>query len=86
MIEAVCVGLPIVTTRVSGVKELVHEGENGYVVPCGDIDQMAESLDSLLDNESLLQQFGQNSRKMREQFRIENIAAQWMQIIENIVK
>lgn len=86
MIEAVCVGLPIVTTRVSGVKELVHEGENGYVVPCGDIEQMAERLDSLLDNDPLLQQFGQNSRKMREQFRIENIAAQWMQIIENIVK
>ena len=41
LVEAICVGLPIVTTKVSGTEELIKNGENGFIVNIGDKDSMA---------------------------------------------
>ena len=35
-VEALAVGTPVVSTAVGGVPEIVHDGENGLLVPAGD--------------------------------------------------
>ncbi|MCM1295535.1 MAG: glycosyltransferase [Muribaculaceae bacterium] len=40
-IEALANGLPVLTTPVSGVKELICDGENGYMYPFGDYESLA---------------------------------------------
>ena len=84
MIEAICVGLPIVTTKVSGTDELVQEGINGYVVEIGDVEGMACALRKLMSNEHLIQQMGENSIKMKSQFQIETILAEWYRLIKQV--
>jgi glycosyltransferase involved in cell wall biosynthesis len=42
--EALACGVPVIVTHDTGMKELVHEGENGYVVPTGDEDAIHEGL------------------------------------------
>ncbi len=49
LIEAMAHGLPVVTTAVSGLPELVDE-EVGWVVPPGDPDALRTALQALLDN------------------------------------
>ena len=44
LMESVAAGLPIVTTKVSGVAELVADGENGFVVPVGSPRDLAKRL------------------------------------------
>lgn len=86
MIEAVCTGLPVVSTKVSGTDELVKEGENGYVVPIGDVDAFANALDKLMSNNERLQQFSLKSLELAENFRTDNIVKEWMNIILKITR
>ena len=47
LMEAMALGLPVVTTRISGIAELVEDGTSGFVVPPGRIDLMADALSRL---------------------------------------
>jgi glycosyltransferase involved in cell wall biosynthesis len=52
-VEALAVGTPVVSTAVGGVPEVVHDGENGLLVPVNDIAALADALRSLLDDDAL---------------------------------
>ena len=45
VLEALAVGTPVVATAVGGVPEVVHDGENGLLVPAGDIDAIAGAIE-----------------------------------------
>ena len=44
VVEALAVGCPVVATRVGGVPEVVRDGENGLLVPPGDVDALAAAM------------------------------------------
>lgn len=44
LMEALALGRPVVSTYVAGIPELVRPGENGWLVPAGDVDALAEAL------------------------------------------
>jgi glycosyltransferase involved in cell wall biosynthesis len=52
-VEALAVGTPVVATAVGGVPEVVHDGENGLLVPPRDPARLATALRSLLDDDAL---------------------------------
>lgn len=85
LIEAVCVGLPIVTTRVSGVSELIENGKTGFVVPCRDVDAFADAMRVLLDDENLMKKMGNENKKKVAMFDLNNIAGQWEDLINKVV-
>ena len=86
MIEAICVGLPIVTTNVSGVKELVDDNINGFVVECGNVDRMCSALSSLMGNESLMNCFAQISFERRRLFQMDVVNNKWNSLINQVSK
>jgi glycosyltransferase involved in cell wall biosynthesis len=49
LVEAMASGLPVVTTTVGGIPELVTSGSNGLLAAPGDVDAVAEHLECLLD-------------------------------------
>ncbi len=49
LLEAMALGLPVVTTTVSGGPEIVVEGETGHLCPPGNPSALAAALESLLD-------------------------------------
>jgi glycosyltransferase involved in cell wall biosynthesis len=53
VVEALAVGTPVLATRVGGVGEIVHDGENGLLVPAGDRDALAESIRRFFDDDPL---------------------------------
>jgi glycosyltransferase involved in cell wall biosynthesis len=66
ILEAMAVGLPVVTTDVAGTSELVVDSQTGYVVPQGDVDCLAQELITLLGNQQLRQRMGQAGRERIE--------------------
>jgi glycosyltransferase involved in cell wall biosynthesis len=52
-IEALAVGTPVVSTNVGGVPEVVHDGENGLLVPPNDVAALAGALRSVLTDDDL---------------------------------
>lgn len=47
LMEAMATGLPVVTTRIMGIPELVEDGVSGLLVPPGDLDALTAALDRL---------------------------------------
>ena len=74
-------GLPVVTTDVAGAKELVIDGQTGFVFPQGDAQGLSQALAELLDDDRLRLRMGQAGRKRVEQ---EFSFAQRMQRIEDL--
>jgi glycosyltransferase involved in cell wall biosynthesis len=59
--EAMACGLPIITTPVYGIPEMVREGINALFYNPGDIDTLARHLSLLVDNPKLRSRFADHS-------------------------
>jgi glycosyltransferase involved in cell wall biosynthesis len=62
LLEAMAMALPVVTTDVAGAKELVRDGETGFVLPQRDVYGLAQAIVALLDDHQLRQRMGQAGR------------------------
>lgn len=49
VIEALATGRPVIATEIRGSRELVVDGENGYLVPAGDVIALADAVRRLAD-------------------------------------
>lgn len=86
MIEAICVGLPIVSTEVSGTDELIQDGVNGLLVDIGDEQGMTDALKRLIQNEELMKKMGAANREKASLFHIDTIMNEWMELIGHVVR
>jgi glycosyltransferase involved in cell wall biosynthesis len=69
LMEAMATGLPVVTTYIAGIPELVADGDNGVLITPGRADQVAQALSSVAANADLRQRFGVAGRaKVAEGF------------------
>lgn len=59
LVEAMGMGIPVVSTNVSGIPELIVSGENGLLVPPQDATALADALARLLANEDLRRRLGE---------------------------
>jgi glycosyltransferase involved in cell wall biosynthesis len=48
LLEALACGLPSVSTPISGIPEIIADGEQGLIVPEGDVDAIAQAIEHLL--------------------------------------
>ena len=71
LLEAMAVGLPVVTTAVAGIPELVDHNENGLLYQPHDVDGISSGILELLKDAEKRRQFGKaGSKKVNEQFDI----------------
>jgi len=63
LIEAMAMQLPVVTTPVTGIPELVRDGENGLLVPERDGAALAQALERLMQDEPLRRELGRRGRE-----------------------
>lgn len=62
LMEAMASRIPVVTTRITGIPELVEDGVSGRLVPPGDSDALAEAISSLLADPDLRARMGAAGR------------------------
>ena len=70
MLEAMGWGLPVITTPVGGIPELISTGENGLLVTPGKIEQLSAAMQSLIDSESLRISLGNAGRASVRPFEV----------------
>ncbi len=66
ILEAMALGLPVVTTDVAGAKELVVNGETGFVVPQKDSEGLARAIVTLLADHEYRDRMGKAGRERIE--------------------
>lgn len=62
IVEALACGLPVVATPVTGIPEVVRDGENGLIVPCADAGKLAEALERLIRDPRLHRRLREGAR------------------------
>ncbi|HYA14746.1 MAG TPA: glycosyltransferase, partial [Syntrophales bacterium] len=63
IMEAMLSGLPVVATAVGGNSELVIDGKTGFLYPPNDSGMIVEKVVSLINNEKMAKEMGDNGRK-----------------------
>ena len=73
-LEAAACGTPVVASNSPGIRESVHDGETGYLVPHGDVGAMAAAMSRLAADASLVSRLGVQARRFAETFTWERAA------------
>ncbi|OMF31772.1 glycosyl transferase family 1 [Paenibacillus sp. FSL H8-0548] len=83
-VEAMSCGVPVVATRAGGMKEIIRDGETGYLINEENIEtEMRERLSQLLHDKQLRQMLGEHSRERVEQtFTWQHTADQWLELLK----
>ncbi len=66
LVESMAVGVPVVSTTISGIPELVEDGVQGLLVPPGDPKAMADALERILQDKNVLRAMGRAGRQRVE--------------------
>ena len=66
LIEAMACGCPVISTRVSGIGELLDEGRAGILLDPGDPDQLAAALERLIADPELVADLSRRGRERIE--------------------
>jgi hypothetical protein len=67
ILEGMRAGLPVLATDVAGVSEAVVDGETGFLVARGDVDEVERRLSQLLSDPALRERMGRAGRRRYEQ-------------------
>ncbi len=62
ILEAMCFGCPSVATRVGGIPEVISDSQTGVLVPFGETDLMARSIESLIQDPTLRTSLGRAAK------------------------
>jgi glycosyltransferase involved in cell wall biosynthesis len=85
ILEALAAGAPVVATSVGGTPEVVLDKVNGYLVPPGQPNQLAERISLALQDEGTRRAMGERGREwVRKQFSFEAQSTQYQKLFEDV--
>ncbi len=82
LMEAMAVGVPVVSTPISGIPELIHDGVNGLLVPSEDSRALAEAFLRLINDNRLAEDLSRNAQETIEsRFNGDKLAARMANLL-----
>jgi glycosyltransferase involved in cell wall biosynthesis len=86
-LEAMACGVPVISSSVGGLPELIIHNETGFIAEIGDIDRMARYTIELLNNPKKYKIFSQNSRNRSiNNFEKELIVPQYIDYYKKVLE
>ncbi|MBE5842624.1 MAG: glycosyltransferase family 4 protein [Butyrivibrio sp.] len=87
LLEAMAMGMPVISTDCppGGPAMVIRDGENGFLIPVGDSDAMADRICRLIEDKELADRFGREASKVSEIANVKAIFEQWRDYLEGIV-
>ena len=85
LIEAMCLGMLCISTKVSGATDLITDHENGILTEAGDREALEQAMRELVENEELAKTLAKNAAKLNEDLEVSKIVQQWVALIKSII-
>lgn len=81
VIEAMALGLTVVSTNVGGLPYLISHEENGFLVNPGQPKDMAAAIERLLEDSALAERLSVNGRTKAEEFNWTQVKRSWLELL-----
>lgn len=85
LLEAMCLGLPCISTKVSGAVDLINNGNNGILIDLNDKMAMSKALCEVVDNKILNKTLAVNASKLYKLLKIDIVSNLWLDYIDKII-
>ena len=86
LMEAMAVGLPIISTQHSGIPELIENGVSGFLVPERDVDALAENLSYLIEHPEVWPEMGRAGRAyVEEHYNIDKLNDRLVEVYRQLL-
>lgn len=80
IMELMAFGKPVIGTDIRGIRDLINEGENGYLVEVGDYMKTYYALDTLINDRELLNKMSENAFERANKYSVENVTRQLVEV------
>lgn len=84
LIEAMCLGLASISTKVSGATDLIQDHENGILTDLDNQEQLEKAMLELIENKELTNKLAVNAAKLGERLEVSKIMQQWTEFIKKL--
>lgn len=81
-LEAMAIGVPVISSNTGGLPEVNIDGMSGYLSDVGNTEEMAQNAIKILENEETLMDFKSNAKTIAKKFDIKNVVT----LYENLYK
>jgi len=87
VLEAASCHLPVVASRLEGLKDAISDGKNGFLVDPYDAEGFAKKINYLLSEDAFREAFGEKAREYsKENFAWDKIVERYIEEIEKVIK
>lgn len=87
ILEAMAMGLPVVSTPIAGVPEMMQDGINGFLIEPGDHEALADRIIKLMQDDDLRREIGErNVKNIQKNFHPRIFAQNVSQLYEDVLK
>jgi len=86
LMEAMALGVPVISTKLTGIPELIEHNQSGLLVPPKNSKQLAETIAFLIDNPERRKKFSQNAReRILKDFNLQKNVSKLKSIFESVL-
>ena len=82
LIEAMCLGLPVISTKVSGATDLIINHENGILTAINNYKELETAMLEVIENPILAEKLAKKASELNKELELNKIMNQWIQFIE----
>ena len=81
-----CLGLPCISTKVSGATDLIQDGVNGLLVDVGDTNDLTNKITKLIEDKEYAYKLANKAIEINDILDSDVICDKWLEMINNVVK
>ena len=87
LLESMAIGLNVVSTDCSpgGARELINDGQNGYIVERGNVNAIAEKVLAIIGDENNANRMAKNAKKIALKLSEDKIAGMWTEYAKKLL-
>lgn len=82
-IEALAAGIPVISSRVGGIPEVLDQGNNGWLVETGNAGELAGAIKACIENEQERLKRSRNGKKYIQKFSKDKMLAEFLLILKD---
>lgn len=86
VMETLAIGKPVIGAEIAGIPELVIDNENGFTYKYNDIEELANKMNILFEDEGLVKKFSKKAKELSKQYDKEEYYNKIIKIYTNLVE